>query len=275
MNLKAVVFDWAGTTVDYGCFAPTGVFLEIFRQRGIEITEKEAREPMGKHKRDHIKWIVSSHRIASEWKKKYGRECSETDIDRMYKNFIPLQLEALEEHSKTVPELPEALKEIRSLGLKIGSTTGYNKEMMVILANAAAKQGYVPDAIVSVSDVPGGRPAPWMAFKNAEKLDVYPLHTILKIGDTVSDIEEGINAGMWSVGVVLSSNEMGLAQDEIKSLNTTELEKRKTEIRNKFLGNEADFVIDSLAETAELIDRINNKLKNDERPGGHTISQDS
>jgi len=267
MNLKAIIFDWAGTTVDYGCFAPTGVFLEIFRQRGIEITEKEAREPMGIHKRDHIKWIANSYRVASEWKKRFGGECSESDIDNMYKNFIPLQIEVLEKHSKIVPELPLVLKEIRSLGLKIGTTTGYNKEMMVILAKAAAKQGYVPDAIVSVSDVTTGRPAPWMAFKNAEKLDVYPMHTILKIGDTVADIEEGINAGMWNAGVVLSSNEMGLTQDEIKLLNTTELEKRKTEIRNKFLLNGADFVIDSLDEIGEIINLINSMLKNGERPG--------
>jgi phosphonoacetaldehyde hydrolase len=44
-EVQAVIFDWAGTTVDYGCFAPVQAFVEIFRIRGIDITIKEAREP--------------------------------------------------------------------------------------------------------------------------------------------------------------------------------------------------------------------------------------
>jgi phosphonoacetaldehyde hydrolase len=259
-RLKAVIFDWAGTTVDFGCFAPTGVFIEVFRQKGIEITQQEARGPMGMHKRDHIRIISGYTRVASEWRMKYKRSCNEEDIEDMFRKFIPIQLSVLEKHSAIIPELPEALKVIRSMDMKIGSTTGYNREMMDILVAAASRQGYKADSVVCSADVAAGRPAPWMAFRNAENLGIYPMNSIVKIGDTVSDIEEGINAGMWSVGVVISSNEMGLTQNELSLLSTGEIEKRKLQVRETFMKAGADYVIDSLNETGDLIEKINAEL---------------
>ena len=57
-RIEAVIFDWAGTTVDYGCFAPVQVFIEVFRHVGIEPTMDEVRAPMGMLKRDHIKTML-------------------------------------------------------------------------------------------------------------------------------------------------------------------------------------------------------------------------
>jgi phosphonoacetaldehyde hydrolase len=259
-RLKAVIFDWAGTTVDFGCFAPTGVFIEVFRQKGIEITQKEARGPMGMHKRDHIREITKYPRIASEWSMLYGRECTEKDIEEMFSNFIPLQLSVIEDHSTIIAELPAAVELIRSMDMKIGSTTGYNKEMMQILTSYAARQGYIPDSVVCVTDVPAGRPAPWMAFRNAENLGVYPMKSIVKIGDTISDIEEGINAGMWSVGIVLSGNQMGMTQKEISMMDTKELERRKQLVRETFFEAGADYVLDNLSEIGDLFYKINTNL---------------
>jgi phosphonoacetaldehyde hydrolase len=264
--LKAVIFDWAGTTVDYGCFAPTGVFIEVFRQKGIEITVQEARGPMGMHKRDHIRILTKNARIAEEWKLKYGFYCNEDDIEDMFNNFIPLQISVIEKHSDIIPELPEALKIIRSMGLKIGSTTGYNNEMMEILKVAASRQGYVPDSVVCATDVPAGRPAPWMAFKNAENLGIYPMQAIVKIGDTISDIEEGLNAGMWSVGVIMSSNEMGLSQVEIEKMDLLELENRKNMVKDSFLRAGADYVIDTLLQIGELFEKINVRMTSIAKP---------
>jgi phosphonoacetaldehyde hydrolase len=256
-RLKAVIFDWAGTTVDFGCFAPTGVFIDVFRQKGIEITQQEARGPMGMHKRDHIRMITRYTRVATEWIMKYNRICTEEDIEDMFRKFIPIQLSVIEKHSEIIPELPDA---IRSMDMKIGSTTGYNREMMNILTVAASRQGYKPDSVVCSTDVSAGRPAPWMAFRNAENLGIYPMNSIVKIGDTVSDIEEGINAGMWSVGVVMSSNEMGLTQKEISMMKSPEIERRKLEVRDTFMKAGADYVIDNLSQVGELFEKINSRL---------------
>jgi phosphonoacetaldehyde hydrolase len=270
-RLRAVIFDWAGTTIDFGCFAPTGVFIEIFRQTGINITMEEARGPMGKHKRDHITEIARSKRVSEEWNQRYGSECTDDDIDEMYSKFIPLQLSVLEKYSALVPELPEAVKTIRSHGLKIGSTTGYNREMMDIVMKTAENQGFFVDSMVCGSDVPAGRPAPWMAFRNAENLGIYPMEAIVKIGDTVADIKEGNNAGMWSVGVIKSSNEMGLSLDEINQLSPGELEMRMLKVADTFLNAGADYVINTLAETGDLIEKINSQLQTGKRPGELTI----
>jgi phosphonoacetaldehyde hydrolase len=259
-TLKAVIFDWAGTTVDFGCFAPTGVFIEVFSKKGIDITEKEARGPMGMHKRDHIRKISEYPRVASNWKMIYGTECTEKDIEEMFNIFIPLQLSVIGYHSAIIPELPHALEVIRSFGMKIGSTTGYNNDMMKILTASAAKQGYIADSVVCATDVPAGRPAPWMAFRNAENLGIYPMQAILKIGDTIADIEEGKNAGMWSVGVVNSSNELGLTEEDFEQMDPKELETMKQVVRNSFFEAGADYVIDSLSEIENLIILINNEL---------------
>ena len=64
---KAAIFDWAGTMIDFGSFAPMGVFVEAFQAFGIEVTIDEARAPMGMPKWDHIKAMMATPRVAEAW----------------------------------------------------------------------------------------------------------------------------------------------------------------------------------------------------------------
>jgi phosphonoacetaldehyde hydrolase len=264
--LKMVVLDWAGTTVDFGCFAPAGVFSRVFAENGVEISMREAREPMGLHKRDHIRSITQMERVAAAWTAHHGRACTEADVEAMFERFVPLQLDVIADHAELIPEVPVAQAGFRRRQLKIGTTTGYNTQMMEMLAPRAKRQGYEPDFIVCASEVPAGRPAPWMALRNAEKLGVYPLEACVKIGDTPSDIAEGLNAGMWSVGVLLSSNELGMSQEEIRRCPAEELARRKDWARQRLLGAGAHFVIDTLGEVNSVFDEIEKLLKQGERP---------
>ena len=66
-KIKAVIFDWAGTTVDYGCMAPVQAFVEVFKQYGIEPTMEEVRKPMGMLKIDHIRTMLQMERIRGLW----------------------------------------------------------------------------------------------------------------------------------------------------------------------------------------------------------------
>src|SRR5262245_12563345 len=158
-ELKAVIFDWAGTTVDYGSRAPTQVFVEIFRRRGVQITEAEARGPMGAAKRDHIAALVALPRIAAQWKAHCGRDPGQPDVTLMYEEFLPLQKETLARNgSDVIPGVPEAIEKLRQQGVKIGSTTGYTRELMEVVAPLAARGGYAPEVIVCSDDVPAGRP---------------------------------------------------------------------------------------------------------------------
>src|SRR2546422_9114032 len=82
--LKAVLLDWAGTTLDYGCFAPAVVFMEVYKRKGVEITIDEAREPMGAHKKVHIRQISKDENVAKRWQQRHGRRPNEEDIEAMF-----------------------------------------------------------------------------------------------------------------------------------------------------------------------------------------------
>ena len=75
--IQAVIFDWAGTTVDYGCFAPVQAFQEAFAHHGVPVTLEETRKPMGMLKRDHIRTMLRMERIARAWEETHGRPAGE------------------------------------------------------------------------------------------------------------------------------------------------------------------------------------------------------
>ncbi|MEW6237050.1 MAG: phosphonoacetaldehyde hydrolase [Candidatus Omnitrophota bacterium] len=264
--VKAVLLDWAGTTMDYGCFAPAVVFIEVYKRAGIDITIEQAREPMGAHKRVHIKEISQIDAVAKKWREKYGRACTEEDIDKMFADFIPLQLKCLADYADLIPGTLEAVADFRKRGLKIGSTTGYTQEMMDLLQAEAKKRGYVPDATVCATQVPAGRPSPWMCVKNAMDMQIYPFESCVKVGDTIPDIYEGLNAGMWSIGLAMTGNELGLTEAEIKALDPKVLERKRKRAYDRMAQAGAHYVVDSISDVPPLIDAINARLARGERP---------
>lgn len=143
------------------------------------------------------------------------------------------------------------------MGLKIGSTTGYTDSMMHIVAPKAARLGYAPDFWISPDGVGGrGRPDPYMIFENLKALEVPSVKNAVKVGDTVSDIREGVNAGVWSVGVIEGSSVLGLSQTEYEAL-TPEVRRdvcRRAEETFRTAG--AHFVLNDLSQLPELIRMI-------------------
>ena len=264
--LKAAIFDWAGTTIDYGCLAPAGVFIDVFKRRGVPITSEEAREPMGAHKKVHIRKITELPSVAKRWREVHGKPSTEDDVEVMYQDFLPRQLECLTKYCELIPGTLETIATIRKRGLKIGSTTGYTTEVMKILVPEAKRQGYEPDSIICASEVPAGRPEPWMCFANAQKLQIYPMEAYVKVGDTISDIDEGLNAGMWTIGLVKTGNEIGLSQDELKRLPQDEFRRRSDRAYVRMSQAGAHYVVDEIADVIECLDEIDRRLASGERP---------
>jgi len=264
--LKAVILDWAGTIVDYGSCAPAGVFVEVFARQGVTITMQQARGPMGSEKRAHIAAIAAVPEVSEAWQRTHRRTCTEEDIDAMYAEFVPLQIECLPRFAGLIPGTIEAVAEFRKRGLKIGTTTGYNAEMMHVLAAEAARRGFEPDAIVSSDMVPEGRPAPWMALKAAALLGVYPMSAIVKIGDTIPDIHEGLNAGMWTIAVAATGNELGLSQVEAEAFSADERENRLTRARERLRAAGAHHVVDGIVDAPPILDLIEARLAQGECP---------
>ncbi|UOQ94870.1 phosphonoacetaldehyde hydrolase [Halobacillus shinanisalinarum] len=258
-KIEAVVFDWAGTTIDYGCFAPLEVFLEIFRKQGVEITVKEARGPMGMLKIEHIRALLAESRIHAEWVRVKGVEPTEEDVHLMNNEFEKILFEALPRFATPISGVPELVSSLRSKGIKIGATTGYTKKMMEIVAPRAAELGYAPDCYFTADDVKAGRPYPWMCYRNAEELDVYPMNKMMKVGDTATDMKEGKNAGMISIGVVLGGSELGLSEQEVKDMDTKELEVEILRVKERLTEAGADYVITKVDELENVIDQIEGK----------------
>jgi phosphonoacetaldehyde hydrolase len=252
----AILFDWAGTTVDYGSRAPTQVFLEIFRRRGIEITVAEARGPMGRAKHEHIAEVLQLPRVAQRWREVHQRDARDADVQAMYAEFLPLQREILSAGSHVIPGIVEAVNSLRQCGLKIGSSTGYTRELMAVVAPQAAVEGYAPDVLICSDDVTAGRPAPWMNFLAAERLGVYPMSKVVVVDDTPVGIAAGRNAGAWTIGVSQTGNALGLSKDEVQALPKVELESRLADIEQSYLTAGAHLVIPSVADLPRQLDRL-------------------
>ncbi|MCA9067985.1 MAG: phosphonoacetaldehyde hydrolase [Planctomycetaceae bacterium] len=265
-HLKAIVLDWAGTTVDHGSRAPAIVMQEIYRRRGIDITMAQARGPMGMAKRDHIAAIAALPEITQAWKSQFGHECSEADIDAMYADFLPLQKQVLKDHALVIDGIPEAIARCRDMGLKIGSSTGYTRELMEIVTPSAREQGYEPDCVLCVEDAPRGRPAPYLLFEAAKRLDVYPMWAIVKVDDTPVGIEAGRNAGCWTVGITRTGNCVGLSADEAASLPEKELNELCSAAADKLKAAGAHDVLESVADLPDLLTKIERRLSQGDLP---------
>ncbi|MFZ5812296.1 MAG: phosphonoacetaldehyde hydrolase [Thermodesulfobacteriota bacterium] len=264
--VRAVVLDWAGTAVDFGCMGPVAVFQEVFARRGVEVTVFEARAPMGLMKKDHVRALCHMPSVAARWREAFGRDPDETDVDAMYAETEPLMVEMIARHAEPVPGLLETVAAFRDMGLSIGSTTGYTRPMMEVLMPLARERGYAPDFMTCPTDVPAGRPYPFMCWQNAVALEVYPLEAVVKIGDTVSDVHEGLNAGMWTVGLTESGNEMGISESELAAMNPVKRRERREMAENRLVTAGAHFLATCIGDCPAIIEEINSRLAFGDRP---------
>jgi phosphonoacetaldehyde hydrolase len=253
--------------VDHGSFGPVAPFLAAFKSRGVEVTAAQARAPMGLGKREHLSAIARSPEVFQQWRARHGRDCTDADVEEMYtRRFIPAQLDALPAHSKLIAGLLASVDWLRARGIKVGTTTGYFEEAARRLYAAARQQGFEPDYNVCPAAVREGRPAPWMVFRAMEELGVCPPWAVVKVGDTVPDIEEGRNAGAWSVGVVRTGSEVGCTEEELAALPIPERAGRCARASRQLRHAGAHEVIDTVAELPRLIEKIERRLAAGERP---------
>ena len=256
-NIEAVIFDWAGTTIDYGSFAPVQAFIEAFEEYGITPTIQEVREPMGMLKREHIKTMLQMERIHNEWVRVHGREVTEEDIDKVYQSSETSIFKILDKFAEPKPHVLEIVNALRQQGIKIGSTTGYTDAMMDIVVPLAKENGYVPDCWCSPNAVENmGRPYPYMIFYNMQKLGIKDVRNVIKVGDTVADIKEGLAAGAVSVGVIEGSSVMGLSEAEYQALSEEEKKAACDRVRKVLEDAGADYVIQNMSGLPALIEEL-------------------
>ena len=267
VRLRAVIFDWAGTVIDHGSFAPVVALVEAFRSSGIEISIEQARRPMGLFKRDHIRAILAEPAVAEQRRREHGGAAStDRDVDRLYAAFAPIQDAVIAEHSRLIDGVPELVTELRRRGYRIGSTTGYPRATAELAAAAARDQGYEPDTMVCPDEVPAGRPEPWMIFRNLELMRVFPPAAVVKVGDTDVDIDEARNAGCWAIGVTRTGNALARTADEVRDMDPAERSGLIAACGERLRDRGAHAVIESVADLLPCLDEIERRLARGERP---------
>lgn len=264
--LRAVIFDWAGTTIDFGSLAPVRAVIEVFRMMDVPLTAAEARGPMGMSKRDHLRTLLASAEIADRWQKARGRLPCDADVGKLYQQFLPMQKQLLALHAELIPGSLQSVAWCQERGLKIGSTTGYTRELMDVLLPLAREQGFEPEATIVSDDVHAGRPAPWMCYECASLLNVFPPCSVVVVDDTTVGVEAGLNAGMWTVGVAQTGNLIGLSLDEFLTLDATAKSSLTAAAHSALETSGAHYIIDSVGELPTLLPQIDRRLQRGDRP---------
>ena len=267
-KVQAVILDWSGTTADAYVVAPAVVFVDVFKKQNVEISMAEARGPMGLRKDLHIKALTEVDEIKERWKGVHGKYPDQDDVDKMFADFVPMQLACLRKYTNLLPGVADVTQRMQKQGIKLGSTTGFVRSMVDILEEEAAKQGYKPDASVAGDEVVNGaRPSPHMVYKNLDMLGITPIQSVIKVDDTISGVGEAVNAGCWGVGVTRYSNYMDVdTPEDGEKLSEEEISKRKAHTHKLLEKAGAHYVIDSIADIEPVIEDVNKRLANGERP---------
>ena len=260
-RLRAVILDWAGTTVDHGSIAPVIALQTLFAKHDINLSMEDARRDMGLLKRDHIQAILRLPNVSERWEGLFGAPPRPDDVTRLFEEFGPLQMDIIAQHSQVIDGVVETTRNWQSRGLLIGSTTGYTRTMLDPVQKQAAAAGYVPNATVCPDEVGSGRPAPWMLARNLQMLNVYPPIACVKIGDTISDIEEGLNAGVWTIGLTRTGNMIGLDAAGFAGLPATEKTSLLQKAEADFLSAGAHYVAEDLSACNGILEEIEARIK--------------
>lgn len=264
--LKAVVFDWAGTIVDFGSVAPVDAFVEAFSRFGVDLTRDEARAPMGLGKRDHILALAAMPRVAEAWQVAHGRPFEPADADRVFTVFEPANALSARRRARLIPGVVDVAARLRERGIAIGTNTGYTREIMGAVKIEAARQGFEPDCIVCTDEVATGRPSPLMLYLALARLGAHPASRAVKVDDTAPGIVEGLAAGCWTVGVSATGNGVGLAEAELESLDPARRAALVGRAGETLRAAGAHYVIDSVAGLEPVLDDIERRLAEGERP---------
>jgi len=266
-NLQAIIFDWAGTLVDFGSLAPTQIFVDAFKSFGIDLTLQQARGPMGLSKWQHIRVLLDDTAIAAQWQQHNGRATTDADVDTIYARFMPMQIAKVGQYSQPIEGAAQVLAWLRGQGLKIGSCSGYPRQVLDVLLPMAADDGIRPDHVVAGDELSaGGRPGPYMALANMLALKIDDVAGCIKVDDTVPGIEEGLRAGMWSVGISLSGNEVGLTRAELDALPAQDITRLKAQAEARLREAGAHYVIDTVADLPQVVAHVRARLASGERP---------
>lgn len=209
MTITLCAFDMAGTTID-----DQGRVYDALRDsvthRGATVSDEDLQTWMGTEKREAITNLL---RLG-------GVEPTDELVDESYTHFVELLRTYYRETPPVaLPGVEDAFRALRSQGIKVALTTGFSREVAEPLLEALGwSVGEDLDAVVCADEVAAGRPAPHMVHRAMERTGTRSTAEVLVAGDTVADVEAGLNAGAaQSIGVLTGA----LAAEQLAAVGAT------------------------------------------------------
>ena len=262
--IKAVIFDWAGTMIDFGCMAPVEAMRDAFAAYGVVLSDAEIRDHMGMAKRDHVGAILAKPEVAARWYAARGAPPENADGNAIHDALEPLIAAAALRCATLIPGAASMAASLTKRGVRIGSGTGYSRTTMSGVIPLAAAQGYAPEIVVCAGETPSGRPAPFMTWKALIEMNVFPANACIKIDDATVGIEEGRQAGCWTVGLAASGNGVGLGLDAYLALPEPERRARVDASAQQLKAAGADYVVDTVADLETVLEQIAHGITTEE-----------
>lgn len=223
MAVKLVVFDMAGTTVDDsvdGVPLVAVAMQEGFKMHGLDVSLTEVNKVRGMEKREAIKHVL------------LNRGQMDTKVDEIFVEFKKSLNSHLQFINKEIPGTSDIFKKLRSHGMKVSVGSGFPHSVVETIVKNLHWVDLV-DYVSSAEKVGHGRPNPAMIHAAMKYCGVEDVHTVVKVGDTKADIEEGKNAGCWTVGVLTG-----------------------TQSRHVLENAKPEFIIDSVADLFDVLKQI-------------------
>lgn len=266
-GIKAVVFDWAGTMVDFGSCAPVRALKTVFAASGVPVSDSSVRRYMGMAKRAHVIAMLSEVEISEAWRTAKEAAWTEADVDVLMEALEPAMQREAEATAELIPGALDALAALENQGIGVGSTTGYTRTMMSGILPRAAAQGYEPATVVCAGETREGRPAPLMIWKALVELGAWPTDAAVVVDDAAVGVEAGRNAGCWSIGLAGSGNGVGLSLDDYEMLEPQDKAARLAVAAQAHVAAGADVVIESVAYLSQALAMIDGRIAEGLKPG--------
>lgn len=267
MTIKAVLFDWAGTMIDFGSRAPVAAMQRVFGAADVPVSDATVRRYMGQAKREHVEAMLREEDVAARWRQAHGTAWTDADVDALMDALEPAMAAEAILTAELIPGALDTIANLKDRGIRVGSTTGYTRTMMAGIVPRAAQQGYAPEVIVCAGETAAGRPAPLMLWKALVEMDVWPAAAAVAVDDATVGIEAGRHAGCWTVGVAASGNGMGLSLGDYEALDEGARAECLRTVAAEFAAVGADVVIPSVADMSQALAIIDARIAAGQRPG--------
>jgi len=203
-RLKLVVFDMAGTTVDDeidGSPLVLKSYDEAFRRYGIVVPMDILNRQRGRDKRTVIE--------------EFGGERA----PEIYELFVSILLS----NTKRVKEMEgtsETFRFLQDLGVKVAANTGFPYDVAKgMIDHLGWKRAGLLDFWICSEMVGVSRPDPAMIHAAMRHFKIEDPLSVVKVDDTAKGIEEGLRAGVITLGVLTGTQ----SRETLQAANPTDI----------------------------------------------------